>query len=290
MDLQISIIISTYNRPDHLRRCLLSLIGQVGVCGLFEVVVTDDGSDDETLDLVENLRKSANYRLTWTTHEHDGFQLSRCRNEGAFASRANYLLFSDGDCIFPPDHVAWHMQLRRRNFVLCGDSWRLSPSSSERIGEQAIREASFLDEVPPKERRRLRRKYWRACAYQWIQHPMLPRLTGCNFSIWRDDYQKVNGFDEEFRGWGYEDRDLQFRLSQTGVRFRSILHRTAACHLWHPVDPTFVPRGRGTFNRSRFEDTSRPAFCRVGLDRCANNPSGMTINSPSPQARKTAAA
>ena len=47
--MQIAVIVSTFERPGHLERCLASLEAQRGVDGNFEVVVTDDGSRDDTL-------------------------------------------------------------------------------------------------------------------------------------------------------------------------------------------------------------------------------------------------
>ena len=82
---------------------------------------------------------------------------------------------------------------------------------------------------------------------------MRPRLTGCNIALWRDDYERVNGFDENFVGWGLEDRDLQLRLSQLGLRFRSIVLATAACHLWHRPHPTFARNNEGTANLRYFQ-------------------------------------
>ena len=103
---EIAVVISTFERPGHLERCLASLEGQRGVEGLFEVVVADDGSRDETLRLLAAASRRLSFPLTFTTHTHEGFRLARCRNEGVAASTAPYLLFTDGDCILPPNHPA----------------------------------------------------------------------------------------------------------------------------------------------------------------------------------------
>ncbi len=106
---EIALLVSTYQRPQHLRRALLSIALQRGVDGQMEVVVTDDGSRDETPRVVEEFARTARFPVQFTTHPHSTFQLARCRNEGVAASRAPYLLFLDGDCILPPDHVAIHL-------------------------------------------------------------------------------------------------------------------------------------------------------------------------------------
>jgi hypothetical protein len=94
---------------------------------------------------------------------------------------------------------------------------------------------------------------------------MRPRLSGNNIALWRHDFERVNGFDEEFIGWGLEDRDLQRRLEAVGVRVRSILHRTTPIHLWHEPAPSFQRNGTGTENLRYYSRHSVPAYCLNGL-------------------------
>jgi len=278
---QIAILISTYQRPDHLRRCLLAIALQRDVEGRFELIVTDDGSTDETAEVVREFGKGADFPVKFTTHRHDGFQVARCRNEGVAVSHAPYLLFSDGDCVFPADHVAAHLAFRRRGTVAAGDCYRLDQATSRRVTEEAIRSGQFLRLVPPRERHRIANKARRGRAYSLLRCRMRPRLTGANFSLWRDDYERVNGFDQTFVGWGLEDYDLQQRLGRQGIRFRSILHHTVACHLWHPQHPTFSRNGEGTPNLHYFSRRGRLTRCRNGLaKRELGDVAIRTINQP----------
>ena len=111
---EVSLLMSTYQRPTHLRRALESIAAQRGVGGRFEVVVTDDGSTDETPEIVAEFARRADFRVAFTTHPHTTFRLARSRNEGVAASRAPYILFLDGDCIWPTDHVQVHLERRNR--------------------------------------------------------------------------------------------------------------------------------------------------------------------------------
>ncbi|MDA0255694.1 MAG: glycosyltransferase, partial [Planctomycetota bacterium] len=130
---EIAVIVSTYERPEHLARCLASLEAQRGVDGRFEVVVTDDGSRDGTLRLLATTARRVDFPLTFTTHEHDGFRLARCRNEGVAATTAPYLLFTDGDCILPPDHLRLHLEARRPGRIVAGDCLRLDEKTTATI-------------------------------------------------------------------------------------------------------------------------------------------------------------
>ena len=266
---EIAVLVSTFERPFHLRRSLVSIAGQRGVEGKMEVVVTDDGSRDETRKVVEKFARHVRFPLRFTTHQHDGFCLARCRNEGVLVTAAPYLLFTDGDCLLPPDHVAAHLDFRRRGIAVAGDSYRLDRPTSERITEPVVRNGEFTQWVPWRERLRLANRARRARVYSLLLCRNRPRLTGSNIGVWRDDFERINGFDENYVGWGLEDRDLQLRLGQLGVRFRSILGRTAAYHLWHPLHPTYAHNNLGTPNLRYYIRDSVPTRCRQGLVKIA---------------------
>jgi glycosyltransferase involved in cell wall biosynthesis len=267
---QISIIVTTYERPDNLRRVLASIAGQRGVDGNLEVIVADDGSRDETRVVVQRFRRQARFPVRFVTHEHRGFCPGRCRNEGVAASEAEYLLLLDGDCLIPPDHVRIHLDRRRRGIVRMGDCLRLSQAASSHVTDEMAIGGKFQSLASSSERWRLRR---RACSTWWYnarRHPGKPALIGNNLGLWREDYERVNGFDENYVGWGCEDDDFGKRLRRAGVRLESILWWTNTYHLWHPIHPT-AP--------ARWSQGPNVEYYRRGfrLTRCGN---GLTKRSP----------
>lgn len=260
----ISLLVSSYNKPEHLRKCLASIALQTGLEAPPEVVITDDGSDEETLRVIDNFASTSGIPTVLTTHPHDGFQLARCRNDGVRASSAPYILFLDGDCVLPADHVAWHLRYRRPGIAVAGDCIRLSREVSDRVTLDTIRSGEYQSWGSEDEHRRLRRRHQSTVIYRWIPHPRKPTLIGNNIGVWRVDYERVNGFDEEFRGWGCEDDDFSRRLRRVGVRIRSILRDTRTFHLWHPVDTTAPKIWKEGMNVARLLQ-DRPAFCQHGL-------------------------
>jgi glycosyltransferase involved in cell wall biosynthesis len=262
---EVALLLSTYQKPRHLQLSLASIALQQGVAGMMELVVTDDGSTDETPSIVEQFARTVDFPVRFTTHRHRAFQLARCRNEGVAASVAPYILFLDGDCALPPDFVQQHLRRRRQGLVMTGDCYRLEPEVSARIDETVIRRGDYHQWVSHAEVRRLVRRDRKARWYNMLRHRSKPKLLGGNVGIWRSDFERVNGYDEDFEGWGCEDDDLGYRLRKAGLRIESIMRWTRAYHLWHPADTTAPARWREGANVPRLLRGNRPAFATNGL-------------------------
>ena len=103
-NIEIGVIVSSYQRPAHLMRTLTSIELQQGVEGKFEVVISDDGSEDETAELVQAFADRVDFPVTFVTHPHDGFQLARCRNS-RHAVRSDSAPFQPGQGPHPSKPV-----------------------------------------------------------------------------------------------------------------------------------------------------------------------------------------
>lgn len=265
----IDILVSSYNRPNNLRRVLASIAAQREVEGRFGVVVTDDGSTDDIRELVENFAASVEFPVRFTTHPHEGFQVSRCRNEGVAASSAPYLLFIDGDCLIPPDHIAIHLARRRPGWVMSGGCVYLDEETSKRVTLETIQSGEYQQWASPDDIRQLKKIHRKAAYYTLIRHPTKPKCFGGNTAVWRADYENVNGHDENFVGWGGEDDDLRMRLFQSGVRVASLYGWTWTCHLWHPPSASTPKVWSEGGNMAYFQRAGRLVRCRNGLRKRA---------------------
>jgi glycosyltransferase involved in cell wall biosynthesis len=269
---ELSVILTTYERPAHLERSLASLALQRGVTGQFEVVVADDGSRDGTHNVVRRFACTVDFPVKLTSHSHHGFRVALCRNDGVRASDAPYLLFTDSDCIFPPDHLGQHLRARKPGTVRAGDCDRLDQQATEKLGLAAIESGAYQRWVSAGERRRMLQRLIKDPCYQLIGHRAKPKLTGCNIGISRRDLETVNGFDESFVGWGCEDDDLAFRLRKSGMQIVSVLHYTSAYHMWHPTHPTRPGKWTDGPNVARLQDLERPNRCNAGLIQLFDEP------------------
>ncbi len=269
---EVAILVSSFERPRHLQRVLWSIARQhlPGGSSLgeqVEVVVTDDGSSDDSRQVAARFARQVPFPVRWTTHRHEGFQLARCRNEGVAASSAPYLLFLDGDCLMPQGHLAAHWQRRRMGWAQAGYCGLLDKATSQSLTVEAIQRGDHDRILPTRELRKLRTMHRKGEIYRWLRHPHKPKLYGGNIGIHRQDYLRVNGYDEAFRGWGCEDDDLRLRLREAGVRVRSILDRTWTVHLWHPPTPSAPGRWSDGANVERLRRRNRPVLCAAGVDQ-----------------------
>jgi len=263
----VSILVSTFERPCHLQRVLASIHAQQGVDGQIEVVVTDDGSRDETPEVVARFAESSVIPIRFVTHEHSGFRLAQCRNEGVAASTAPYLLFLDGDCLIPPDHVFKHLQRRRPGVAIGSFCISLTQKESARIDTRTINSGSFVRLGSWREHVSLLNLGLKSHFYSWIRHHSKPKLFGGNIGISRIDYERVNGYDERFQGWGCEDDDLRIRLRMAGIRIETILPWTRTYHLWHPPTKTKPRNWRDGHNVGTLQQKTKLSRCLAGLKK-----------------------
>ena len=260
-----SLIVNTFEKPRHLALVLQSIASQTGVDGRIEVIVADDGSRDETAEVVAAFAAKARMPVRFTTEPHAGFRLARVRNQGARLAGGDYLIFLDGDCVLPRGHVAAYLARRRPAVAQLGYCARLPEAASAALAPGTLAATDLAALVPAAERRLLRRRFRKAWWHTLLRRSSKPRLAGGDFGVWRADFERVNGFDERFVGWGQEDDDLGLRLRAAGVRLESILDRTCSLHVWHPTDPSATRRWRDGPNVAYFLRHGRLTRCRNGL-------------------------
>ncbi len=94
---EASVIISTYNRPAHLERCLEHFRHQTELD--FEVVVADDGSGEETAEVIRAAARDYPVPLHHAWQEDQGYRLAAVRSHGVRFATADYLIPTDSDCI-----------------------------------------------------------------------------------------------------------------------------------------------------------------------------------------------
>jgi glycosyltransferase involved in cell wall biosynthesis len=254
----ISVVITTYNRPDALATVVRACYMQNDKN--FEIIIADDGSTANTRTCIERLAAGAPVPIQHVWQPDEGFRAAMARNRGTLAARGDYVIFLDGDCIPQRDFIARHRALSQPGCLVSGSRILMSEALTRRVLDEDIdvgaaslptllrwRLAGGLNKVVQTavhwpDLGRTRRSFsWR-------------RIKSCNLGVWRSDLERVNGFDESFTGWGHEDSDLVVRLFHAGVQRKDGAFATEVFHLWHRE----AQRDQETSNR------------RVVLERAAN--------------------
>jgi heptosyltransferase-3 len=256
--ISIAVIITTYNRPDALSAVLEGYLAQSDKD--FELIIADDGSTDETRKVIISYQRRAPFNISHIWHEDRGFRAAAIRNRALEKTSADYIIFSDGDCIPLPNFVAMHRHLAEKGWFLAGSRILLSEVFTNRILTERQPVHTFSNGQWLHAR-------WKGDINRLL--PLLPlplfpplrklaasRWQGvmtCNLSAWREDLCRINGFDESYLGWGLEDSDLTIRLIRLGIRRKSARFATPVLHLWHRQNP------RTSFeeNRRRLHDLLR---------------------------------
>ncbi len=233
----ISVIITTYNWAAALQLCLKSLYAQTDLN--FEVIIADDGSSAENLALTQSYGADSPVPFRYVHHEDQGFRAGTIRNKAVAKSQGEYLLFLDGDCIARPDFIATHRRLAEAGYFVAGNRVLLSQTFTQEVMAKSL----LLHEKPASYflKLRLQGKINRTLPFlklplgflRKIQPQKWQKAMTCNLAIWREDFLHVNGFDELFEGWGYEDSDLVIRLIHAGVRRKEGRFAAPVLHCWH---------------------------------------------------------
>lgn len=274
--LKVSVIVTTYNWPQALQLVLESLLSQS--VKPYEIVIADDGSTLETQILIKQFQdKNIEVPLIHMYQKDKGFRAAKARNRAVALSSGDYLVFIDGDCIVPYDFIENHTKLAQKNWFVSANRLLLSESFTKDCLSQTqwqdIRRTSLshLDFLG------FCKLYWHKKVNKvtpLIKLPLGPLrkcfpqkwegVKTCNLGVFRTDFVKVNGFNEAFEGWGYEDTDLVIRLFRIGVYRKEGRFKVPVFHLWHKENDKSAEKD----NLARLEKSRLDAiFVEHGLDQ-----------------------
>jgi len=255
--MKLSVIVTTYNRPDSLKRVLHGLLNQTMIP--HEIIVADDGSSEETLILVNQIALSSpNCPVLHVWHEDLGFRAAEIRNRAILKSSGDYIIFLDGDCIPGKNFIHDHRFLAKKGFFF--------------QGKRVLVERQLEDSFDFHKTGRTTGLFMEALrgrisnAHHLVRIPFFPALTttrmsgvrSCNMGFFRADIFAVNGFNQDFKGWGREDSELVARLYKYGLKRREHPFMAVCFHLWHKDND----RANLDKNDQLFREVIRSGICR----------------------------
>ena len=227
-----SVVLATYEQPRLLDLALAGYSNQS--TRDFELVIADDGSGPETRRVIDSHRRRLPVPVRHVWQPHRGFWKSAAVNRAVLHSGGSQMVFSDGDCVPSRSFVAEHLEAARPNTFVVGGHVRLTERETRRVTSDRVAAGELESQISFAERGALWWTHAKSLAYIAARRPNKPRLLGLNFSVDRQSFFAVNGFDLTYRNSAKDDSDLRNRLLLAGVRPVSLWHRARVVHLYHP--------------------------------------------------------
>jgi len=274
-----SVIFTTYNHPRWLEKTLWGFSAQSWRD--FEIIVADDGSGPETRAVIESIHQQIDIPIQHIWQDDDGFQKCRIMNKAIVASRGEYLIFTDGDCIPHPDFVRNHVELAAQNTFLSGGYFKLPLDVSQAISKQdildgnATRPGWLLQHGVP----------FTPKISKLFSHPVIGAIldaltitratwNGHSSSTWRKHILATNGFDERMQ-YGGQDREFGERLVNMGLKARQVRYRCSCAHLDHGrgyAHPESIASNRAIRKHTREQRITRTEFGIEQAEKAATQP------------------
>jgi glycosyltransferase involved in cell wall biosynthesis len=237
-----SVIAAFYNKIDYLKLVLAGFERQT--TREFELIIADDGSAENAVVQINKLKTNYSFPIKHIWQEDKGFRKNKILNTAIKNAESDYLIFIDADCVPHRRFVEGHLRLSQNNISLTGRRVNLSRKFTSVLSEKNVRlgflennffkqalDGIFGESVDVEKGIYIRNKFLLS-----LLNKKNRGLLGCNFSLFKSDLVKINGFDERYEAPSIgEDSDVQFRLELSGVKVKSINHAAVQYHLYHKL-------------------------------------------------------
>ena len=217
----VSVVIPCYNGEMLLRRCLASLAAQTYPGNLVEVIVCDDGSDDDIRSVVTRYSNVLNTR--YIHQPRAGWRLSTARNSGILLSDGEIILSLDSDIMAPPGWLEEHLKwFHVANSIASLGTRRFVDASTVMPDDLVLGKFAKVMQLPDvrSQSNRLGQRDKRLLEFELFKHHPYPFncFHGCNVAYRKCDAVDAGMFDESFNGNpGYEDIEFGLRLWKLGA-------------------------------------------------------------------------
>ena len=163
-----------------------------------------------------------------------GFRKSKILNKAIAIASSEYIIQIDGDCIMHKNFIEDHIKSSQKGVYLYGSRVNILPAFvADVLRKKQINFTFFSKEIKNKSR----------CLhipilsnFYKIHEGVSKKFRGCNVSFWRNDFVAINGYNEDFEGWGREDSDLVIRMGNNGVKSKRIRYAGIVFHIHHKIN------------------------------------------------------
>lgn len=265
----ISVIFSVYNRAHLLQKALISLSQQSFLPD--EVIISDDGSQEDIIATIQKLIVQLRVQVRYVRQEDKGFRLAKCRNNGVRISQGDFLIFLDQDLVFTRNFIKTMVENQGPNRFCVAYPVRLTENQTQLLDDARIVSSDFSSVIGSHQIQKVRQQYRKDRWYSLLKRFHLretgPKLRGGVAGINRADYVRVNGYDENYRGWGNEDDDLGRRFYQAGIQGINPFYHEFPLHLFHEPFHVNGKRINQEYYHQQLKEIKRGNYrCQLGFD------------------------
>ncbi|KAB1154765.1 glycosyltransferase family 2 protein [Flavobacterium luteum] len=232
MNFKTALLISTYNWPEALELVLKSAMSQTVLPS--EILIADDGSRLETQLLIEEFKKTSTVPIHHIWQEDLGFRKSKILNKAIAKASSEYIIQIDGDCILHKNFIEDHVNSSQKGVYLYGSRVNILPAYVDEVLEKKQIFFNFFSKEIKNKSRCLHVPFLSNLFK--IHKGVSKKFRGCNVSFWRNDFIAINGYNEDFEGWGREDSDLVIRIGNNGVQSKRMRYAGIIFHIYHKIN------------------------------------------------------
>lgn len=259
--MKVSLIITTFNWPQALALTLKSIEFQTALPD--EIIIADDGSNKETQKEILKFQQSSNLNIKHSWQQNKGFRAAKSRNKAIAKSSTDYLILIDGDVILHPKFIEDHINNAEIGYFIQGRRVLLSQDKTKELLEGKKISFSFFS-LGFKNRKNL--IYSKFLSKIFVKKKNYLRgIMTCNMSFFKKDCVDINGFNNDFEGWGREDSEFIVRLFNNGIIRKNIRFNSILFHLWHIENTNESLVKNDLLLESSM--TSKSRWCVNGIDK-----------------------
>lgn len=225
----ITLIVSTYNWPEALHLCLLSIKEQTLLPS--EVIIADDGSASETRQIIDEIKKKFPVPILHLWHEDLGFRKTIILNKAVKQSSNSYIVQIDGDVILEKHFLADHVTLREPHVFVRGTRAHIEKARIPEIFRSSQIHFNFLSKGIINRFNGIRLPLFSFLLEKKSYNSTSVR--GSNLAYWKSDFIQVNGYNNDLTGWGHEDEELAARFVNNNIQKKVIKLKAVQFHLSH---------------------------------------------------------
>ncbi len=224
-----SLVTPTYNWPNALELLLLSVLKQSILPN--EVIIADDGSRDDTKQLIQDFQKKFPIPLIHIWHEDKKNRKPTIMNKAIAIAKYEYIIEIDGDIILNEHFIEDHLSFAEKGHYLFGSRVNIQEKLLPKLFSKKIIHFNLFSKGIKKRGRTIRIPFLMHFAKSVNQRSR--KLRGCNMSFWKEDFIKINGFNEGLVGWGIDDSEMIQRLHNIGIKGKRLKYSGIVYHIYH---------------------------------------------------------